>query len=84
LAAYKDFKTEMKTQHKADIKVPHSNRGGKYTGREFVLHLKKKGTKQKLTIHDTPQQNGVAEHLNQMILDKVQAMLHASGQPRFL
>jgi hypothetical protein len=81
LAAYKDFETKMKTQHKANIKVFCSDCGGKYTGREFVLHLKKKGTKQKLTVHNTPQQNGIAERLNHTILKKVRAMLHTSGQP---
>jgi Reverse transcriptase (RNA-dependent DNA polymerase)/gag-polypeptide of LTR copia-type/Integrase core domain/GAG-pre-integrase domain/Zinc knuckle len=84
LAAYKDFEAECLTQHKARIKVLHSDRGGEYMGKEFVLHLKKNGTKQKLTIHDTPQHNGVAERLNRTILEKVRAMLHASGQPKFL
>src|SRR5882762_5597950 len=71
LSAYKDFEAECLTQHKARIKVLHSDRGGKYTGKEFVLHLKKNGTKQKLTVHDTPQHNGVAERLNRTILEKV-------------
>ena len=48
------------------------------------MYLKSKGTKQKLTVHDTPQHNGVAERLNRTILEKVHAMLHASGQPKFL
>ena len=48
------------------------------------MHLKWNGTKQKLTIHDTPEHNGVAEHLNRTILEKIRAMLHASGQPKFL
>ena len=38
----------------------------------------------KLTVHDTPEHNGVAEHLNQTLLEKVQAMLHESGLPKFL
>jgi hypothetical protein len=84
LAAYKDFKAEHLTQHKACIKVLHSDCGGEYTGKEFVLHLKKNDMKQKLTIHDTPQHNGIAEHLNCTILEKVRAMLHMSGQHKFL
>jgi hypothetical protein len=53
-------------------------------GKEFILYLKAKGTKQKLTVQDTPQHNGVAECLNRTLLEKVWAMLHASGQPKFL
>jgi len=40
--------------------------------------------KQKLTVHDTPQQNGVAERQNQTIVERVQALLHASGLPKSL
>ena len=84
LNAYKDFEANCKTQHKANVKVLHSDCGGEYTGKEFVMHLKWNGTKQKLTIHDTPEHNGVAECLNHTILEKIRAMLHASGQPKFL
>ena len=56
LDAYKDFEANCKTQHKANVNVLHSDRGGEYTGKEFVMHLKWNGTKQKLTVHDTPEQ----------------------------
>jgi len=71
LATYKTFEAECRTQHEAKIKVLHSDRGGEYTGEEFVLHLQQNGTKQKLTVHDTPQHNGVAERLNRTILERV-------------
>ena len=58
---YKDYDAWCATQLKAEIKVLHSDRGGEYLGKEFTLYLKSKGMKQKLTIHDTPQQNRVAE-----------------------
>ena len=48
------------------------------------MHLKWNGTRQKLTVHDTPEHNGVAECLNRTILEKICAMLHAGGQPKFL
>jgi len=37
-----------------------------------------------MTVHDTLQYNGVAERLNQTILEKVCTMLHVSGLPKFL
>ena len=51
---------------------------------EFSEHLKNAGTVRKLVVHDTPEHNGVAECLNRTLLEKVQAMLHESGLPKFL
>jgi transposase InsO family protein len=45
----------------ACIRILHSDRGGEYLGKEFTLYLKSKGMEQKLTVHDTPQHNGIAE-----------------------
>jgi transposase InsO family protein len=82
--AYKEYDAWCSTQLNARIKMLHSNRGGEYLGKEFVLYLKSKGTVQKLTLHDTPQQNGVAERHNRSIIEHVRALLHASGLPKFL
>jgi hypothetical protein len=62
----------------------HSDQGGEYLGKEFILHLKSKGTEQKLTVHDTPQHNGVAERRNRTIVERIQALLHSSGLPKSL
>ena len=82
--AYKDFESWCRTQHDARVKILHSDRGGEYLGKEFTLHLKSAGTEHKLTVHDTPQHNGVAERLNRTLLEKVRAMLHDSRLPRSL
>jgi hypothetical protein len=68
----------------AHIRVLHSDRGGEYRGAEFISYLKAKGTEQKLTVHDTPAQNGVAECCNRTIVERIQAVLHASGLPNSL
>jgi len=80
----KEFESWCKTQHGAKVKVLHSDRGGEYLGKEFTVYLKSAGTEHKLTMHDTPQHNGVAERLNHTLLEKVHAMLHESGLPRSL
>jgi transposase InsO family protein len=69
---------------KALVKCLHSDRGGEYLSKAFIRHLHDHGTTQKLTAHDTPEHNGVAERLNGILLEKVRAMLHASGLPKFL
>lgn len=65
LAAYKTYEVWCNTQHSAKAKVLYSDREGEYLGKEFISHLKSKGTKQNLTMHNTPQHNGVVERRNQ-------------------
>ena len=76
--AYKAYKAELMTQRKASITKLRSDRGGEYLSGPFNDHLSKAGTLRILTIHDTPEYNGVSERLNITLLEKVQAMLHAS------
>ena len=51
---------------------------------EFSDHLKKAGTIRRLTVHDTPEHNGVSERGNRTNLEMARAMLHDSGLPKFL
>jgi hypothetical protein len=82
--AYKNFEAWVKTQHDAKIKRLRSDRGGEFTSDEFAAHLRSQGTEQRLTTHDTPEHNGIAEALNRRLLERVRAMLHQSALPKFL
>jgi hypothetical protein len=81
---YKHYEAWVETQMGAKIKVLNTDRGGEYQGEDFVNYLKSKGTHQKLNVHDTPQQAGVAERRNRTIGERIRALLHASGLPKFL
>src|ERR1700678_2242173 len=81
---YRLYEAWLSTQYNVRIKSLRSDRGGEYLSEEFSNHLKKAGTMRKLTVHDTPEHNGVAEHLNRTLLEKVRAMLHESSLPKFL
>ena len=59
----------MSRQQDVCIKTLFTDRGGKYTSKEFEEYLAKKGTKHRLTIHDTPEQNGIAEQLNRTLVE---------------
>ena len=83
-STYKQFEAHLKTQFGHPVKILHSDHGGEYLDKEFILHLKDAGTAQKLTVHDTPEHNGVAECYNRTITEMVRAMLHSSGLPKFL
>jgi transposase InsO family protein len=61
--AYKSYEAELWTQCGAHIKKLHSDHGGKYLSGAFDKHLAKAGTLWSLTVHDTPEYNGVLERL---------------------
>jgi hypothetical protein len=62
LDAYKMYEAWAVTQHHCTvIKVLSSDRGGEYLSTAFNQHLANAGTARKLTTHNTPQLNGIAE-----------------------
>ena len=71
LEAYKTFVAWAHTQQGVKIQALCSDRGGEYTSHAFTRLLQQEGTKRRLTTHDTPQHNGVAESLNRCILERV-------------
>jgi hypothetical protein len=81
---YRFYEAWLSTQYHVRIKCLNSDRGGEYLLKEFSDHLKKAGTTRRLTVHDTPEHNGVAERGNRTNLEIVRAMLHDSGLPKFL
>jgi transposase InsO family protein len=68
---YKRFEAWVKTRMSRPIKVLHMDQGGEYMSENFHTHLADTGTKHHLTVHDTPEQNGIAECLNLTLMDKV-------------
>ena len=80
--AYQKYAAWCETQLGTRIKVLHSDRGGEYLASKFIDFLEKRGTRQKLTVHDTPQQNGVAERRNRTILEGIRAILNESSLPK--
>src|SRR6266702_2612522 len=82
-STYCQFEAWAKTQnHCGAIKVLRSNHGGKYLSEGFDKHLAAAGTARRLTVHDTPQLNVIAKHLNRMLVEKVRALLHMAGLPQ--
>ena len=81
---YKVFVAWVKTQMGFDIKCLHTDHGREYMSDAFITYLDEHGTEQKLTVHDTPEENGVAERLNRMLMEKVRAMMITCQLPDFL
>ena len=82
--AYKAYEAWVENHMGIKIKVLNTDRGGEYLGGDFVAYLKSRGTLQKLSVHDTHQESGVAERRNRTIVERVRALLHASGLPKNL
>jgi hypothetical protein len=66
------------------IKCLHLDRGGEYLSNKFISYLDEQGVERKLTVHDTPEENGLAERLNCTLMEKVRAMIIASQLPQAL
>ena len=58
---YKLYVAMMHCQKDVHIKALVTDRGGEYTSSAFEKYLAEQGTKHKLTVHDTPESNGIAK-----------------------
>jgi transposase InsO family protein len=83
-AKYKLYEAMMLRQRDVHIKSLVSDRGGEYTSNEFEDHLARQGTKRRMTVHDTLEQNGVAERLNWTLVERTRAILLESKLPKYL
>jgi hypothetical protein len=73
--AYKKFEKHIETHDNAKIKFLCSDHGTKFKNSKFDKHLKSKGTKHDFTMHDTHEQVGIAEQMNQTKVELARAML---------
>ena len=81
---YKEYEALLKTQYGKQIKLLQLDRGSEFLSNEFTNHLKKNCTLRSLTVHNTPEENGVAEQLNRMLLEHARAMLMTVQLPKNL
>lgn len=75
---------KLKTSGKSKPVVFRSDNGGEYIDKQLVDYMTKEGINLQYTVHDCPQQNGVAERKNRTICDAIRTMLNGSGLPNSL
>ncbi|OBZ68228.1 hypothetical protein A0H81_11842 [Grifola frondosa] len=81
---YVALEARLQTQHGIRIKTVQSDQGGEFLSTDMDAHLERAGTVRKLTVHDTPEHNGVAERTHLTIFNGVRAALAGSGLPKWL
>ena len=84
------FINEVERQLDKKVKIVRSDRGGEYYGKydetgqnpgPFAKFLESHGICAQYTMPGTPQQNGVAERCNRILMDMGRSMLNNSSLP---
>lgn len=79
LSKFIEYKRQVEKLHDKRIKALRSDNGGEYVNRNFEKYLIEEGIQRELTTPYTPQQNGVAERLNQTLLNITRCLMEESG-----
>jgi transposase InsO family protein len=69
------FKSLVEKQSGHYIKALRMDRGGEYISNEFIRFCKDNGIHKQFTTRYTPQQKGVAERKNRIIMEMARSML---------
>ena len=81
LSVFQEFKTMIEKITGKSIKILRSDNGGEYKSKDFGSFMVKCGIRHEFTVPKTPEQNGVAERLNRLLMEKVRTMLVQSKLP---
>ena len=83
--SYKHYEAWVKVHRNPNgIACLGSDRGGEFLDGDFTAYLQDVGTVRHLNVHDSPQSNGVVEHLNQTLVESARSMLFSANLPPFL
>ena len=64
------------------MKCLRSDNGRDYTSKEFQGFYEKCGIKRHFLVKRIPQQNGMAERINRILMEKVRCMMLHAGLPK--
>jgi len=77
----KAFKAHVENETGKTVKTLRTDRGGEYYSTEFEVFCADHGIRRELTVAYTPQQNGVSERKNRIILNMVRSLLARGNIP---
>jgi len=79
---FKSFKAHVENKTGKTVKTLRTDRGGDYCSTEFEVFCADHGIQRELTVAYTPQQNGVSERKNRIILNMVRSLLARGNIPK--
>lgn len=80
-AAIKNFQALAEVESGCKLGTLRTDRGGEFTSREFMEYCAADGVRRQLTAPYSPQQNGVVERRNGMVVGTARSLLKAKGLP---
>jgi hypothetical protein len=81
---FKEFKALVENLSERKIKVLRSDNEGEFTSGEFKEFCREVGIKRELSTPYNPQQNGVAERKNRLVMEAIKAMIHDQDLSMYL
>ena len=70
-----EWKAQIEKSSGLKLKAIRTDNGGEYTSKKFESYLKSEGIRHERTVSKPPEQNGVAERLNRILVEMVHSML---------
>ena len=70
-----EWKAQVEKNTRRKLKALRTDNGGEYISTDFKAYLRTEGVRHELTVPKTPKLNGVAERMNQTLVETVRAML---------
>ncbi|KAL2251589.1 UNVERIFIED_CONTAM: Retrovirus-related Pol polyprotein from transposon TNT 1-94 [Sesamum indicum] len=81
-ATFKKFKSLVEKERGYEIKALRSDRGGEFTSKEFNHFCATNGIRRPMIVPGSPQQNGMADRKNRIILNMARSMLKEKHMPK--
>ena len=80
-ATFKKWKALVENETGKRLKCLRSDNGGEYCSKEFDSYCSHNGICREKTVPGTPQENGVSERMNIMIMERARCMRLHAGLP---
>eukprot|EP00795_Rhopilema_esculentum_P001877 gene1877-biopygen10409 len=81
LDKFKEFVNLTTNQTGKKVKKLRTDNGGEFCSKEFAKYLKERGIVHQTTTPMNPEQSGVAERMNRIIVETARSMLHHASLP---
>jgi len=81
LSHFKKIKQQAELEHGRKLKALRTDRGGEFNSNLFTVFCNETGIKHYTTTPYSPQQNGVVERRNQIVVEMARCLLKSKGMP---